>query len=94
MLWDGSVDDWNTGGHLSKAARQAGLSPDDLERDISIDQASLDAELERNDASLRAAGYWGVPTMLFDGEPFFGQDRFDVLVWRLQQHGLTPRQKL
>lgn len=94
MLWDGSVDDWNTGGHLATAARQAGLSPDDLERDISVDQASLDAELERNDASLRAAGHWGVPTMVFDGEPFFGQDRFDVLVWRLRQHGLTPRPKL
>jgi 2-hydroxychromene-2-carboxylate isomerase len=28
---------------------------------------------------------------VFDGEPFFGQDRFDQLVWRLRQNGLTPR---
>ena len=38
---------------------------------------------------LRAAGHWGVPTMVFEGEPFFGQDRFDHLVWRMAQKGLT-----
>jgi hypothetical protein len=26
--------------------------------------------------------------MAFRGEPFFGQDRLDVLLWRLQQNGL------
>jgi 2-hydroxychromene-2-carboxylate isomerase len=41
---------------------------------------------------LRAAGHWGVPTMVFEGEPFFGQDRFDMLVWRMQQRGLERRQ--
>lgn len=25
----------------------------------------------------------------FQGEPFFGQDRFDLLVWRLGQNGLS-----
>ena len=30
-------------------------------------------------------------TMVFDGEPFFGQDRIDLLLWRLRQHGLQPR---
>jgi hypothetical protein len=28
--------------------------------------------------------------MVFAGEPFFGQDRLDLLVWRLEQHGLAP----
>jgi len=31
-----------------------------------------------------------VPTLVFDGEPFFGQDRFELLVWRLEQRGLAP----
>lgn len=25
--------------------------------------------------------------MVFDGEPFFGQDRFDQLMWRLRKNG-------
>jgi 2-hydroxychromene-2-carboxylate isomerase len=29
--------------------------------------------------------------MVFEGEPFFGQDRFDQLVWRLRQAGLLDR---
>jgi 2-hydroxychromene-2-carboxylate isomerase len=91
MLWDGTVDRWDTGEHLARAAQRAGLSLDELERDVVADTASFDAELDANDAALRAAGHWGVPTMVFDGEPFFGQDRFDVLVWRLRQNGLSPR---
>ncbi len=91
ILWDGTVDGWHTGDHLAGAARGAGLSPDDLERDIAVEPASMDDELDANDAALRAAGHWGVPTMVFEGEPFFGQDRFDVLVWRLRQSGLTAK---
>jgi 2-hydroxychromene-2-carboxylate isomerase len=54
--------------------------------------AGHDASLAANDASLRASGHWGVPTMVFKGEPFFGQDRFDVLLWRLKQEegNITP----
>lgn len=91
LLWDGTVDGWNAGDHLAGAALRAGLSPDDLEGDILADAASLDAELDANDAALRAAGHWGVPTMVLSGEPFFGQDRFDVMVWRLRQQGLQRR---
>jgi hypothetical protein len=29
--------------------------------------------------------------MVFKGEPFFGQDRFDVVIWWMQQHGLRER---
>ena len=29
--------------------------------------------------------------MVFKGEPFFGQGRFDVVIWRMQQHGLRER---
>ena len=44
-----------------------------------------------NQAALEAAGHWGVPTLVFQGEPFFGQDRIDVALWRMQAAGLTPR---
>lgn len=91
LLWDGTVDGWDQGDHLARAAERAGLSLAALTQDVAADAAGLDAELQANDAALRAAGHWGVPTMVFNGEPFFGQDRFDVLVWTLKQSGLTPR---
>jgi 2-hydroxychromene-2-carboxylate isomerase len=37
---------------------------------------------------LAAVGHSGVPTLVFNGAPFFGQDSFDMLVWRLKQTGL------
>ena len=35
--------------------------------------------------------HWGVPLMVFEGEAFFGQDRLDVLEWRLAQSGIARR---
>ncbi len=33
----------------------------------------------------------GVPCFVFRNEPFFGQDRIEMLIWRLKQYGLTER---
>jgi 2-hydroxychromene-2-carboxylate isomerase len=32
-----------------------------------------------------------VPTLVFEGEPFFGQDRIEMAKWRMEQKGLTKR---
>lgn len=85
LLWSGEVDNWHQGSHLAAAAERAGLDLQEMEAAIAVDPANYDACLAANDASLRASGHWGVPTMVFKGEPFFGQDRFDVLMWRLNQ---------
>jgi 2-hydroxychromene-2-carboxylate isomerase len=34
-----------------------------------------------------------VPLFAFEGEPFFGQDRLDALIWRMTQKGLQPRRQ-
>ena len=91
LLWDGSVTGWDTGDHLARAATQANLDLPEMEAAIAANPAHHDAHLAQNDANLRAAGHWGVPTMVFAGEVFFGQDRFDTLLWRLHQSGLTRR---
>jgi 2-hydroxychromene-2-carboxylate isomerase len=91
LLWSGEVDGWDTGDHLAEAARRAGLDLSRLHSAVDAHSERIDAKLAENDRGLRAAGHWGVPTMVFENEPFFGQDRFDMLVWRLKQRGLARR---
>ena len=91
LLWNGRTDNWHEGDHLAQAARRAGLDLAVLEATVAADPEGYEAKLAANDAALRKAGHWGVPTMVVDGEPFFGQDRFEDLVWRLKQRGLASR---
>ncbi len=91
VLWGGSVDNWHEGDHLARAAERAGLDLAELDLAITAEPERHEGALAANDAALRAAGHWGVPTAVFQGEPFFGQDRLETLVWRLRQRGLRPR---
>jgi len=88
----GGVKAWHEGQHLAQAATRAGLDLAALDAAITADPAGHEAEIEANEAAQKAAGHWGVPLMVFRGEPFFGQDRLDVLLWRMEQAGLTRRQ--
>jgi len=87
----GGVKGWNQGDHLADATARAGLDLPELDAEITADPAGCEAEIERNEAAQKSAGHWGVPLMVFRGEPFFGQDRIDVLLWRMQKAGLTRR---
>jgi len=91
LIWGGSIKGWNEGDHLAGATARAGLDLASLEAEAAAQTARLDAAIADNQRALEAAGHWGVPTMVFEGEPFFGQDRIDLLVWRLRQHGLQAR---
>ncbi len=83
----GGTRDWNLGDHLARATRRAGLALAAMEAAIA-DPAAHDAAIEANQEALAAAGHWGVPTFVFEGEPFFGEDRIDTLRWRLGRCGL------
>jgi 2-hydroxychromene-2-carboxylate isomerase len=91
VIWSGTVDNWHEGDHLAAAAARAGLDFAALEAEASNDAAALDAEIAANQAALEAAGHWGVPTLVFEGEPFFGQDRIAMATWRMEQKGLHRR---
>ena len=91
IIWGGDVEGWHEGSHLADAAKRAGLDLATLDAAIVADAPRYDAVVAENQRALEAAGHWGVPTMVFEGEPFFGQDRIDLLVWRLRQHGLRRR---
>ncbi|ODT59683.1 MAG: disulfide bond formation protein DsbA [Phenylobacterium sp. SCN 69-14] len=91
LIWSGQDMPWNEGDKLARAIARAGLDMDELQAEAAGKSAEIAAEIEANQEAHRAAGHWGVPTMVFENEPFFGQDRLDVLVWRLKQHGLQAR---
>ena len=91
LIWNGKVDGWHEGAHLADAAARAGLDLAPLDADVEKEADRLDAAIAQNQKDLEAAGHWGVPTMVFEGEPFFGQDRIDLLTWRMKQRGLRSR---
>lgn len=87
----GGTERWNEEDHLARAAERAGLDLAELDREVASHPGEYDRRIEENQKALEAAGHWGVPTMMFRGEPFFGQDRIELLLWRLEQHSLTHR---
>ena len=91
LIWSGTVTGWNEGDHLAQATARAGLDLAELDQQIEAEADRLDAAIAANQDAQREGGHYGVPLMVFDGEPFFGQDRFDQLKWRMEKKGLSPR---
>ncbi len=89
LIWSGEV--WTEEDRLADAAARAGLDLAELEKRIDAHADRFDILLADNQAALEKAGHWGVPTMVFADEPFFGQDRIPVLLWRMRQKGLGER---
>ncbi|AKM06729.1 2-hydroxychromene-2-carboxylate isomerase [Pelagerythrobacter marensis] len=90
LIW-GGAENWHEGDHLATAAARAGLDLAELDREVADEPETLDAEIAANLQALEDAGHWGVPTLVFDGEPFFGQDRIEMAQWRMEQKGLAER---
>lgn len=93
VIWSGEIQNWHEGDHLENATARAGLDLPVLDAKIAAEPERYEALIRTNQKAHADAGHWGVPTMVFKGEPFFGQDRLDVLLWRLKQNGLGPREQ-
>ncbi|MBD2841569.1 2-hydroxychromene-2-carboxylate isomerase [Erythrobacter rubeus] len=91
IIFSGEIDGWDQGDHLAAAATRAGVDLAELDAEVASDADALDAEIAANQEALEAAGHWGVPTLVFEGEPFFGQDRIDTARWRMEQKGLQKQ---
>ncbi|MDP3740685.1 MAG: DsbA family protein [Hyphomonadaceae bacterium] len=91
MMWSGETEGWHEGGRLAACADSVGLDGAKLEADAAAQATRLDASIEGNEEAQTQAGHWGVPLFVFEGEPFFGQDRVDHLLWRMKQRGLRER---
>ena len=88
LIWGGEPG-WNEGDKLEKAVAKAGLDLADMEAEL--ETYDMMEVVNANQEGLDASGHWGVPTMVFNGEPFFGQDRVETLRWRLDQAGVPKR---
>ena len=86
----GGETGWDRGDKLDRALAETNLDLADMDRRIAAQPDEYDSEIAANQEALDDAGHWGVPTLVFRGEPFFGQDRIEDLKWRLARHGLMP----
>ena len=91
LIWNGATDNWHEGDHLANAAARAGLDLAEMDAAVAADTTHYVAQVETNQVDQRKGGHYGVPLMVHEDEPFFGQDRFDQLKWRLEQKGLHRR---
>ncbi len=85
-IW-GGVENWHEGTVLEEAASDAGLKLEALESWVRENPDQITTVIEENEAE-QLKHHWGVPLMVLDGEPFFGQDRIEALIWRLDGLGL------
>lgn len=91
LIFGGAVHNWHQGDHLARAAERAGLDLAALDAQIASSE-HYDTVIKANQDAQRLGGHYGVPLMVFDNEPFYGQDRFDQMKWRMVQKGLLRRE--
>ena len=83
VIWGGAKN-WHEEDALRKTLADAGLDLDAFSAWGAANGERLQQIIEQNEAA-QLEHHWGVPLMVLHGEPFFGQDRIDALVWRLEQ---------
>lgn len=84
---------WDEGDRLKDAASRSGHDLAVLDAAIAADPEAYDTKIAVNEAAQREAGHWGTPLFVFDDEPFFGQDRIDMCLWRMRQAGVGDQTK-
>ena len=90
MIFTGTKN-WHQGDNSKQCAERCGLDYQQMVSAIEGDESSHDAQAQQHAEDLIAAGHYNIPTMIYQGEIFFGPDRVDTLLWRMKQHGLKKR---
>ena len=84
LIW-GGTENWHEGNHLLEAAARAELDYCAMQSILANESERLESAIQANQKAHATAGHWGVPTCVYKGEPFFGQDRLELLLWRIRQ---------
>ena len=88
VIWSGEA--WTTGTVLADATARAGLDLAELDARQEAETDRITSVIEANQVE-QDKHHWGVPLMVVEGEAFFGQDRIDVLEWRLGKLGVARK---
>ena len=91
LIWGDQVPHWPA--HVKERFNQIdGLDYDEAIEFIRANPEKVDAVWQENSRVQAQSGHGGVPLHIINGEPFFGEDRFDHFFSRLRENGLTERQ--
>ena len=88
LIWSGTKN-WHESDHLFLAAQRCKLDLFALDAQVEKESERLETAIQANQTAHAATGHWGVPTCGYEGQAYFGQDRLDVLLWALQEDGLS-----
>jgi len=77
------VEERNIADHPTLAAIAEACGMDGKALLAATESPPVQAEYQANTDQAMALGVFGAPTYVFDGELFWGQDRLDMLEWRL-----------
>lgn len=91
MIFTGTKN-WHEGDHIELCAERCDLNYEQMVAAITGHEVDHDAQANQHADDLIAAGHYNIPTMIYEGEIFFGPDRVDTLLWRMKQQGLKKRQ--
>ncbi|MGV6800457.1 MAG: DsbA family protein [bacterium] len=83
QIWQGQ-ENWSSNESLSAVCAQTGLDLTELQNWARANGDIINGHIAVNEEA-QLLHHWGVPLMVLNDEPFFGQDRIDALEWRLQQ---------
>ena len=93
LIWSDSSEFWPADVPEAYNRVGTGMSYEETIEDIRTDHEKYDAVFVENEKMQTDAGHGGIPVTVFRREPYYGQDRFDHLFYRLIENGLTRRDK-
>ncbi len=91
LVWSDRSDFWPADVPEAFNKVDTGMSYEATIKDIQANPAKYDAVFMENEKLQTDAGHGGIPVMTFRREPYYGQDRFDHMFYRLIENGLTRR---
>ena len=72
-----------------RAKNNAGIDQNEMEK--ALEDFDFMSDVAARQAALEEAGHWGLPIMVINGEPLFGQDRTGAFRWCLDKLGIRKQ---